>query len=38
MMKKTGPSIQERIESLAGLKNDDDLNKNAAGGNADQAI
>jgi hypothetical protein len=37
MMKATGPSIKERIETLSGLKNDD-LNKGAVGGNADQAI
>ena len=40
MIKVTGPSIKERIESIQGLKNEEDLNKNAVGGagNADQAI
>jgi len=32
MMKKTGPQIKEKIEALAGLKNEEDLNKNAGAG------
>ena len=38
MMKQTGPSIKQKIETLSGLKQSDDLNKNTVGGNADQAV
>ena len=38
MMKQTGPSIKQKIETLSGLKQSDDLNKNPVGGNADQAV
>lgn len=38
MMKQTGPSIKQKIETLSGLKQSDDLNKNSVGGNADQAV
>ena len=38
MMKQTGPSIKQKIDTLSGLKQSDDLNKSPVSGNADQAV